>query len=65
MALTEQELQTLSYEPDVSGHFGDYGGRYVSETLMAALNDLDQRKIVRALIDIDIDSSGTFVGSGL
>ena len=42
MALTEQELRTLDYEPDTGGHFGDYGGCYVSETLMAALNELDQ-----------------------
>ena len=42
MALTEQELRTLDYEPDAGGHFGDYGGRYVSETLMAALSELDQ-----------------------
>jgi tryptophan synthase beta chain len=42
MALTEQELRSLDYEPDAGGHFGDYGGRYVSETLMAALNELDQ-----------------------
>ena len=41
MALTEQELRTLDYEPDPGGHFGNYGGRYVSETLMAALNELD------------------------
>jgi tryptophan synthase beta chain len=27
--------------PDASGHFGPYGGRYVPETLMAALDDLD------------------------
>ena len=42
MALTEQELRSLDYEPDAGGHFGDYGGRYVSETLMAALGELDQ-----------------------
>ena len=42
MALTEQELRSLDYEPDAGGHFGDYGGRYVSETLMAALSELDQ-----------------------
>ncbi|MEC9077269.1 MAG: tryptophan synthase subunit beta [Pseudomonadota bacterium] len=42
MALTEQELRSLNYEPDAGGHFGDYGGRYVSETLMAALSELDQ-----------------------
>jgi len=42
MALTEDELKTLTYEPDAGGHFGAYGGRYVSETLMAALAELDQ-----------------------
>ena len=42
MVLTEQELRSLDYEPDTGGHFGDYGGRYVSETLMAALSELDQ-----------------------
>ncbi|MDH5435388.1 MAG: tryptophan synthase subunit beta, partial [Gammaproteobacteria bacterium] len=26
--------------PDISGHFGPYGGRFVSETLMAALEEL-------------------------
>lgn len=41
MALTELELRTLEYEPDTNGHFGIYGGRYVSETLMAALSELD------------------------
>ncbi|MBU2964511.1 tryptophan synthase subunit beta [Amphritea sp. 2_MG-2023] len=28
--------------PDASGHFGQFGGRYVSETLMAALQQLEQ-----------------------
>ena len=27
--------------PDADGHFGPYGGRFVSETLMAALEELD------------------------
>ena len=27
--------------PDKSGHFGEYGGRYVSETLMPALMELE------------------------
>ncbi len=27
--------------PDSSGHFGDYGGRYVAETLMPALQELE------------------------
>lgn len=28
--------------PDKSGHFGDYGGRFVSETLMHALDELEE-----------------------
>ena len=31
------EPQTL---PDAQGHFGPYGGRFVPETLMAALDEL-------------------------
>ena len=27
--------------PDQHGHFGEFGGRYVSETLMALLEDLE------------------------
>jgi len=30
----------LKSEPDESGHFGPYGGRFVSETLIAALDEL-------------------------
>ena len=40
-ALSESELRNMVYEPDARGHFGPYGGRYVSETLMAALAELD------------------------
>lgn len=28
--------------PDVNGHFGPYGGRFVSETLMHALDELEE-----------------------
>src|SRR3984893_3131056 len=31
------EAETL---PDIRGHFGPYGGKFVPETLMSALNDL-------------------------
>jgi len=31
----------FSAVPDLRGHFGPYGGRFVSETLMAALEDLE------------------------
>ncbi|MEZ6096199.1 MAG: tryptophan synthase subunit beta [Pirellulaceae bacterium] len=36
--------------PDARGRFGDYGGRYVPETLMAALDELD-REYEAARID--------------
>ncbi len=32
--------QNLNQQPDSAGHFGDYGGSYVSETLMASLDEL-------------------------
>lgn len=28
--------------PDITGHYGDYGGRFVPETLMSALTELEQ-----------------------
>ena len=28
--------------PDEGGHFGTYGGRFVAETLMAPLSDLER-----------------------
>ena len=36
--------------PDSTGHFGPYGGIYVAETLMGALDELNQayEKIGRA-----------------
>ncbi|RUM67701.1 MAG: tryptophan synthase subunit beta, partial [Sulfurospirillum sp.] len=30
------------YDPDNLGHFGKFGGRYVPETLMPALLELDK-----------------------
>ncbi len=33
----------MSYQqPDIRGHFGDFGGRYVAETLMPALLELEE-----------------------
>jgi tryptophan synthase beta chain len=32
----------MTRNPDVNGHFGKYGGRYVAETLMPALIELEQ-----------------------
>ena len=37
---TEEFLSTL---PSNTGHFGPYGGRFVSETLMSALTDLEAK----------------------
>ncbi|MEX2488226.1 MAG: tryptophan synthase subunit beta [Pseudomonadales bacterium] len=34
--------ESLTAFPDADGHFGDYGGRFVSEILMGALQDLDR-----------------------
>ncbi|MDK1025406.1 MAG: tryptophan synthase subunit beta [Gammaproteobacteria bacterium] len=34
--------ENLSAYPDASGHFGIYGGRFVSEILMAALQELEE-----------------------
>lgn len=41
---TSQNSQAVDYTqfPDESGHFGIHGGRFVSETLMAALEDLEK-----------------------
>jgi tryptophan synthase beta chain len=35
-------VSTKSPTPDAGGHFGPYGGRYVPETLMAPLEELEQ-----------------------
>lgn len=36
------DSQLIASMPDVHGRFGDYGGRFVSETLMHALAELDE-----------------------
>ena len=44
MATSKPETATsIDYAayPDAKGHFGPYGGRFVSETLMSALDELD------------------------
>ncbi|MCZ6830015.1 MAG: tryptophan synthase subunit beta [Gammaproteobacteria bacterium] len=40
--MAEISRELLAGVPDQNGHFGEYGGRYVSETLMSALDDLDR-----------------------
>ena len=36
------DLKAVTELPTETGHFGIYGGRFVSETLMAALDDLTE-----------------------
>ena len=36
------DLNTSYNYPDANGKFGIYGGKYVPETLIAALNDLEK-----------------------
>ncbi|WP_019514856.1 tryptophan synthase subunit beta [Sphingomonas sp. Mn802worker] len=35
-------LNSFRQQPDARGHFGDYGGRYVAETLMPLILDLER-----------------------
>ncbi|MCC7221876.1 MAG: tryptophan synthase subunit beta, partial [Candidatus Contendobacter sp.] len=46
--------------PDERGHFGRYGGRFVAETLMEALHELDEawktcRSDPEFLAELDLD----------
>lgn len=45
--MSESSKTDFSAVPDARGHFGPYGGRFVSETLMEALDDLE--KLYRTL----------------
>ena len=42
MTTPELDLDSLSHQPDPSGHFGPYGGRFVPEILMSPLDELEQ-----------------------
>ncbi len=50
MHSSENKPETIDYSsyPNADGHFGPYGGRFVAETLMSALFELEQN--YRALI---------------
>ena len=37
-----EQANTFRQMPDERGHFGDYGGRYVAETLMPLVLDLER-----------------------
>jgi tryptophan synthase beta subunit len=41
-ATAQAASNTRTFEPDEGGHFGPYGGTYVSETLMHALDELKE-----------------------
>ena len=52
----------FSQFPDQRGHFGRYGGRFVAETLMEALHELDKawqnyRNDPEFLAELDADSA--------
>ncbi len=42
MTIEQQADKKLSDMPDATGHFGQYGGMFVPETLMEPLNELNQ-----------------------
>lgn len=42
VSATETKFSDLTRMPDTRGHFGPYGGRFVSETLSFALEELEQ-----------------------
>ena len=49
---------SLRQQPDPSGHFGDFGGRYVAETLMPLILELDREfelREVRIRIDDQLE----------
>ena len=38
----EQSHKTPAHQPDEQGHFGIYGGRFVAETLLPPLYELEE-----------------------
>ncbi|HCJ80708.1 MAG TPA: tryptophan synthase subunit beta, partial [Erythrobacter sp.] len=40
--MTETNPNSYRNQPDERGHFGDFGGRYVAETLMPLVLDLER-----------------------
>ena len=60
--MPEQNAIDFSQFPDNRGHFGRYGGQFVAETLMAALQELDEayrryREDPDFLAELDADLS--------
>ena len=42
MTISDTLVNSLRSQPDARGHFGEYGGRYVAETLMPLILDLER-----------------------
>ena len=42
MAKLESVIKSMKSLPDANGHFGQYGGKFVAETLMGPLNELEE-----------------------
>ena len=40
--MTESKPNSFRNQPDERGHFGQFGGRYVAETLMPLILDLER-----------------------
>ena len=40
MAKLKADIKSMKSLPDANGHFGQYGGKFVAETLMGPINDL-------------------------
>ena len=53
------DLNPLRYasQPDAEGRFGPYGGKFVSETLMAALAELEAMCIIMFLVQFSATST--------
>ena len=51
-AVEKLNISSFTDFPDDSGHFGKYGGRFVAETLMEALDEL-QEAYARFKVDPD------------
>ena len=72
--MTETNPNSYRNQPDERGHFGDFGGRYVAETLMPLVLDLEreyrkaqadpefQREFDDLLEQSDVDLYAWFTG---
>ena len=50
--MQDERTAALAAMPDAAGHFGPYGGRFVPEALMAALDQLE-REATSAMADVE------------